>query len=180
MCIDSNAQKNKDSTRLRNLPYHKYKGLQTTYIDLTGYFVIQEASTKSAYSIRLTPTYTYYVAPFLELTGSYGINLEVKNTGSERISKLFNFFSAGVNYYPLKKLNFIYLHSGIQYQNYALQKQTLDLTKAWHLSGKFGAGIRFITKKGLVINYSALIELPFNKKYNYDFVRSLGIGKKIN
>lgn len=172
----------KDSTYLKKnrLPYNKYRGMQLAYVNLTGFSVLVTPSFDNAFLIELHPTYAYYFSKKLEGVARYQFGFLKYGSLSRIKSEGFNQFSIATHYYPFNNINFLYVEAGFRYGNYASEKNTKHLLKEWNLSTLAGFGIEVITRKRLIVTFNAALVLPFKAKYNFDFVRSAGIGFQLD
>lgn len=172
----------KDSTYpgKNRLPYHKYKGMQFVYVNLTGFAVLVTPSFDNEFLIELHPTYAYYFSKRFEGLARYQFGFLKYGSLSRVKSEGFNQFSIAAHYYPFRNINFLYAEAGFRYGNYALEKNTRYLLKEWNLATMSGIGIEVITKKRVVITFNAALVIPFDSRYNFDFVRSAGIGFQLD
>lgn len=162
------------------LPYDKYKGMQFAYISLTGFVVVVTPSLDNEFLLELNPTYAYYFSKKIECIARYHFGLLKYGSQSRIKSEGVNQFSVAAHYYPFKNINFIYAEAGFRYGNYALEKNTRNFLKEWNLSSLAGIGIEVITRKRVVVTFNAALVIPFNSRYNFDFVRSAGIGFQLD
>lgn len=169
-CQDSTIQSK------NRLPYEKKVGLNLVYIDFTGYAVLVDANSDNSFLLSATPSFAHYVSKKIELILEYGISYLKYSKMSHRKSDVFSQFFAGVQYYPLKKLNFLFLRTGIQYSNYAIEKNSVNTIKEWNFAQQLGVGIEVLAKKKIVVHFFADALFPYKSTLRNDFLRSIGIG----
>lgn len=155
----------------------RYKGLQLVYVNLTGnVVVIVGNSTDNQFLLEMIPTYAYYFSKKVEGVLKYHFSYLKYPAQSPLRNDIFNQFSVGLHYYPLKKLNSLYTEIGFTYGNYFLEKRTLVVKKNWDMASQIGFGFELLAKRGLTLNFNAAFMIPFNPRYDRDFIRSIGIG----
>lgn len=171
------GQKLIDTSKSKNLPYHKYQGMQLLYLSFTGGGAYNTANNDNLYIITASPRYGYYISSKIEFLGEYAFSYLKLGSLSPIRSKTFHQFAVTGRYFPFKKYNFIHLEAGVQTGNYTTTKPERNTIDVWSNNAIIGFGIEILPKKRkYVLDYNVRYVIPFNSNYNSDFVRLLGFG----
>ncbi|MFM9908900.1 MAG: hypothetical protein ACKVOW_06115 [Chitinophagaceae bacterium] len=152
--------------------------MQLIWVNFSGYAFYAPSTNDGSFSISITPNYGYYLTKNFEIVTGYSFIYTKFGSLSQINSSINHQVSLTGRFYPFRKLNFIYVESGLQAGNYTIEKISESIQRNLFSTNLIaGFGFEILPRKGkYVINFSALYAFPFNRMFKPDFIRSLGFG----